>query len=255
MTGPVRPPRRNERHPSLVRVDTVNGPDAEPPEERPRVRGPDAGLRRAPGRAGPIAPCLRQGLARGRRRPSRRRGDVASARGGQGPARPPFRVEVIVVLAGVRPEEVSRLERAGLARDRWKLRRLVRGAGAGRRARRRSGQSAGRARRRRRGGRRRADALAAGVRRRVFGAGRATSEGGGRSRSSPPPARIGEAAPAGRPRRSCSRAAAAWPPRARRCAPTASRNCGATRRPVGPRWPRARRVVAASQRKARERSG
>jgi transcription termination factor Rho len=33
--GPVRPPRRNERHPSLVRVETVNGADAEPPEERP----------------------------------------------------------------------------------------------------------------------------------------------------------------------------------------------------------------------------
>ena len=33
--GPVRPPRRNERHPSLVRVATVNGKDAEPPEERP----------------------------------------------------------------------------------------------------------------------------------------------------------------------------------------------------------------------------
>jgi len=33
--GPVRPPRRNERHPSLVHVATVNGRDAEPPEERP----------------------------------------------------------------------------------------------------------------------------------------------------------------------------------------------------------------------------
>ena len=35
LSGPVRPPRRNERHPSLVRVATVNGADAEPPEERP----------------------------------------------------------------------------------------------------------------------------------------------------------------------------------------------------------------------------
>jgi transcription termination factor Rho len=33
--GAVRPPRRNERHPSLVRVETVNGRPAEPPEERP----------------------------------------------------------------------------------------------------------------------------------------------------------------------------------------------------------------------------
>src|SRR5918999_1514571 len=35
VSGPVRPPRRNERHPSLVRVETVNGGAAEPPEERP----------------------------------------------------------------------------------------------------------------------------------------------------------------------------------------------------------------------------
>jgi transcription termination factor Rho len=35
VSGPVRPPRRNERHPSLVRVETVNGAGAEPPEERP----------------------------------------------------------------------------------------------------------------------------------------------------------------------------------------------------------------------------
>src|SRR3954453_8340445 len=34
--GPVRPPRRNERHPSLVRVASVNGSDADAPSERPR---------------------------------------------------------------------------------------------------------------------------------------------------------------------------------------------------------------------------
>jgi transcription termination factor Rho len=34
--GPVRSPRRNERHPSLVRVDKVNGAEAEGPGERPR---------------------------------------------------------------------------------------------------------------------------------------------------------------------------------------------------------------------------
>jgi transcription termination factor Rho len=33
--GPLRPARRNERHPSLVRVEKVNGGDAEPPEQRP----------------------------------------------------------------------------------------------------------------------------------------------------------------------------------------------------------------------------
>lgn len=35
VSGPVRSPRRSERHPSLVRVDTVNGGPAEPPAERP----------------------------------------------------------------------------------------------------------------------------------------------------------------------------------------------------------------------------
>jgi transcription termination factor Rho len=35
LSGPMRPPRRNERHPSLIRVETVNGADAEPPEQRP----------------------------------------------------------------------------------------------------------------------------------------------------------------------------------------------------------------------------
>ena len=36
ITGPVRPPRRSERYPSLVRVDSVNGAQPEPPAERPR---------------------------------------------------------------------------------------------------------------------------------------------------------------------------------------------------------------------------
>jgi transcription termination factor Rho len=35
VSGPVRPPRRNERHASLIRVETVNGGEAEPPEQRP----------------------------------------------------------------------------------------------------------------------------------------------------------------------------------------------------------------------------
>src|SRR5919206_37688 len=33
--GPVRPPRRSERYPSLVHVETVNGQGADPPPERP----------------------------------------------------------------------------------------------------------------------------------------------------------------------------------------------------------------------------
>jgi transcription termination factor Rho len=36
LTGPVRPPRRSERHPSLVRVDKVNDAEPEPPIDRPQ---------------------------------------------------------------------------------------------------------------------------------------------------------------------------------------------------------------------------
>jgi transcription termination factor Rho len=36
IAGPVRPPRRSERYPSLVRVETVNGSSADPAPERPR---------------------------------------------------------------------------------------------------------------------------------------------------------------------------------------------------------------------------
>ena len=35
IAGPVRPPRRSERYPSLVRVESVNGGPAEPPADRP----------------------------------------------------------------------------------------------------------------------------------------------------------------------------------------------------------------------------
>ena len=44
VSGPVRPARRNERHPSLVHVETVNGAPAEPPAERPWLRRPHRGL-------------------------------------------------------------------------------------------------------------------------------------------------------------------------------------------------------------------
>jgi len=36
VAGPIRSPRRSERHPSLVHVETVNGAPPEPPAERPR---------------------------------------------------------------------------------------------------------------------------------------------------------------------------------------------------------------------------
>jgi len=109
VTGPVRPPRRNERHPSLVRVATVNGQDADAPSERARfdsltavwpndrLAGPNAltdtpfgkGSRVAIG--GPpgagASYLLREAVKVLRDRHSE--------------------LEVIVVLAGVRPEEAG----------------------------------------------------------------------------------------------------------------------------------------------------
>ena len=116
VAGPVRPPRRNERHPSLVRVATVNGQDADSPSERPRfdtlaaawpaarLAGPSAlsdtpfgkGSRVAIG--GPPGAgatyLLREAVKVLRDRHSE--------------------LEVIVVLAGARPEEVSDWSEAGV---------------------------------------------------------------------------------------------------------------------------------------------
>jgi transcription termination factor Rho len=109
IAGPVRPPRRNERHPSLVRVATVNGQDADSPSERPRfdtlaatwptsrLAGPGA-LSDAPfGKGSRVAIggppgsgatyLLREAVKVLRDRHSE--------------------LEVIVVLAGVRPEEAA----------------------------------------------------------------------------------------------------------------------------------------------------
>ena len=115
VAGPVRPPRRNERHPSLVRVDTVNGQQAEPPAERPRFenlaavwptdrvaapgsmsdtpfgKGSRVAIGGPPG-AGATS-LLRQAVKALRERHSD--------------------MDVIVVLAGVRPEEVSEWREIG----------------------------------------------------------------------------------------------------------------------------------------------
>jgi transcription termination factor Rho len=116
VSGPVRPPRRNERHPSLVRVETVNGAAAEPPEQRPwfgeliailpseRLSMP-AALENVPfgkgsrvavsGPAGAGATTLLR--------------EVAKALSEQYPDQ-----TVSVVLAGVRPEEVGEWRESGL---------------------------------------------------------------------------------------------------------------------------------------------
>jgi transcription termination factor Rho len=119
----VRAPRRNERHPSLVRVDKVNGADSEPPAERPRfeqltpvfarerLKSPD-GFESVPfGRGSRVA----VGGPPGAGVTTLLRRAVLTMR-----AEHP-EVDVTVVLAGVRPEEVTE----------WKRDSEVRVAGGG----------------------------------------------------------------------------------------------------------------------------
>jgi transcription termination factor Rho len=103
--GSVRGPRRSERHPSLVRVDQVNGGEAEPPAERDRFEDltPVFATQKLPGL-----------------------GDIPFGRGSRvavgGPPgagvtsllrdvvealRKEDDVDLVVVLAGARPEEVT----------------------------------------------------------------------------------------------------------------------------------------------------
>ncbi len=117
LSGGVRKPRRNERHPSLVRVDKVNGADADPPQERPRFEeltplfaserlpAPD-GLKDVPfGKGSRVA----VGGVAGAGITSLLRNIVGKLSGADG-------LELTVVLAGVRPEEVTEWRREdGLA--------------------------------------------------------------------------------------------------------------------------------------------
>ena len=180
VSGPVRPPRRNERHPSLVRVETVNGGDAEPPEERPwfgeltpvipseRLSFPDAFAPAPFGKGSRVAVAGPPGggattlLVETARTLSERHPDVT----------------VQVVLAGVRPEEVTGWREAGFD--------VV--GGSFERSPEAQAQAAELAVERakrlvERGGHAvvvidALDALPPGVRRRLFGAARATTEGG-----------------------------------------------------------------------------
>ena len=115
ISGPVRKPRRSERHPSIVRIDSVNGQPPEPPAERPEFRDltpvfatqkiaapTDAaapfghGSRVAvAGPPGAGATTLLRQIAKG----------IADADGD---------VELTVVLTGIRPEEVTDWREAGL---------------------------------------------------------------------------------------------------------------------------------------------
>jgi transcription termination factor Rho len=111
--GPVRSPRRNERHPSLVRVDKVNGGDAEQPSERPRfedltpvfatqaLTAPD-GLDATPfGRGSRVA----VGGPSGSGITTLLRRMVLGLKAAHED------LDIVVVLAGVRPEEVTEWKR------------------------------------------------------------------------------------------------------------------------------------------------
>src|SRR4051794_36438008 len=111
--GPVRSPRRNERHPSLVRIDKVNGTDAEQPSERPRfedltpvfatqaLTSPD-GLDTTPfGRGSRVA----VGGPAGSGITTLLRRIVLGLKAAHDD------LDVVVVLAGVRPEEVTEWKR------------------------------------------------------------------------------------------------------------------------------------------------
>ena len=180
VSGPARPPRRNERHPSLVRVETVNGAAAEPAEERPwfadltpvfpsRKLNAPRSLKDAPfglgsrvaiaGPPGSGATALLRDLA----------GEVSGNE----------ELAVQVVLVGALPEEVTEWHRAdglhvvGGSFDRSPDAQAQAAELAVERAKRRA----------ERGGHAvvlidSLEALPAGARRRVFGAGRATEQGG-----------------------------------------------------------------------------
>jgi transcription termination factor Rho len=113
VSGPVRPARRNERHPSLVRVESVNGGPAEPPAERPRFEEltpvhPHERLAAPASVAGvPFGKGSRVAIVGPSGAGATRllREIVATLAG------TPDTSELVVVLAGARPEEVTDWQR------------------------------------------------------------------------------------------------------------------------------------------------
>lgn len=109
LSGPVRRPRRGERHPSLIRVETVNGAEAEPPAQRPEFRD----LRAVFPSERLAAPAALEGVAYGK-------GSRVAISGPPGAGATTLLREVMTTLAerhpelrlgvalvGVRPEEVA----------------------------------------------------------------------------------------------------------------------------------------------------
>jgi len=180
VSGPARGPRRNERHPSLVRIESVNGAAAEPAEERPwfadltpvfpsqKLNAPKT-LKDVPlGRGSRVAIAGPPGAGA-----TTLLRELAGELSGDG------ELAVQVVLAGVRPEEVTEWRRneglnvTGGSFDRSPDAQAQAAELAVERAKRRV----------ERGGHAAVlidslEALPGSARRRIFGAGRATEEGG-----------------------------------------------------------------------------
>jgi transcription termination factor Rho len=180
VSGPARSPRRNERHPSLVRVETVNGAAAEPAEERPWF-----------GDLTPVFPSQKLNAPKTMKDAPFGRGSRVAIAGPPGAGATTLLRElaselsgdrdltVQVVLAGVRPEEVTEWRRneglhvTGGSFDRSPDAQAQAAELAVERAKRRV----------ERGGHAAVlidslEALPGSARRRIFGAGRATEEGG-----------------------------------------------------------------------------
>jgi transcription termination factor Rho len=125
ITGPVRPPRRSERYASLVRVDTINGTPADEvaagtryedmpctfPTERLALDADDPTVRAiewltpfGKGSRVAITGPARAGKSEALRRIA---AALAAHSGGAGGAAGGDRLDVQVVLAGVRPEEIT----------------------------------------------------------------------------------------------------------------------------------------------------
>jgi transcription termination factor Rho len=122
VTGPVRPPRRSERYPSLVRIDTINGRSADEvaegtpfdelpaafPAERFALGSDDATLKAIEwltpvgrGSRATVVGAPRSGKSEALRRLAVALKDVEG-------------LELSVVLAGVRPEELGAWKETGL---------------------------------------------------------------------------------------------------------------------------------------------
>jgi transcription termination factor Rho len=174
VSGPVRPPRRNERHPSLIRVESVNGAPAEPPEQRPWF-----------GELTPVFPKERLGELKGVPFGKGSRVVISGPPGAGATTllREAARslgedVATQVVLVAVRPEEIGEWRELGLPVSGGSFERSPEAQAQA------AELAVERAKRHvERGGHAAVvvdalDALPPSTRRRVFGAGRATEEGG-----------------------------------------------------------------------------